>query len=93
MMSERDLVKSIFETVLRGTEADIEARQNAVWGACQTLMADCLRGADEFTRERLLQRLGPSFGSRSTTFRNCWPLHRRGPGAQRNPEVPCGYCH
>ena len=59
MMSERDLVKSIFETVLRGTEADIEARQNAVWGACQTLMADCLRGADEFTRERRLQRLVP----------------------------------
>jgi hypothetical protein len=59
MMSERDLVKSIFETVLRATEADIEARQNAVWGAATTLLADVLRGADEFTRERLLQRLVP----------------------------------
>jgi len=59
MMSERALVEAIFDVVLKGTDADIEARQNAVWSACQTLIADCLRGADEFTRERLLQRLVP----------------------------------
>ncbi len=58
-MSERALVNAIFQTALKGCDADIEARQNAVWGAAITLLADVLRGTDPFTRERLLQRLVP----------------------------------
>ena len=56
-MSERALVDAIFNTVLRGTDADIGAHKNAVWIAGVTLLADVLLNTDPFNRERLLRGL------------------------------------
>jgi hypothetical protein len=58
MLSEQDLVQRIFRTALEGCDGDVEARRNAIWLAATTMMADLLRGADPFTRERLLKQLG-----------------------------------
>jgi hypothetical protein len=57
MMSERFLVETIFNAVLRGTDADIAAHKNAVWIAGVTLLADVLLNTDPFNRERLLRGL------------------------------------
>jgi len=58
VISERQLVDRIFDTVLGGTDADIGARRNTVWIAAVTLLADCLLNTpDQFTRERLLRGL------------------------------------
>jgi hypothetical protein len=57
MITERALVDAIFQTVLRGTDADIAARKNAIWIAGVTLLADVLLQHDPFTRERLLRGL------------------------------------
>jgi hypothetical protein len=59
MMSERALVSAIFQTALAGGDANVNARRNAIWLAAITLLSDVLLSADEFTRERLLQRLVP----------------------------------
>jgi hypothetical protein len=59
MMSERDLFDGITNVALAGCNADVSARRNSIWLAATTLMADVLREADPFTRERLLQRLVP----------------------------------
>jgi hypothetical protein len=48
MMSERALVTAIFDTALRGTRGDTNARQDAVWIAAVTLLADVLLSADPF---------------------------------------------
>jgi hypothetical protein len=55
MMDERDLVNAIFETALRGCDADVHARQNALWVAAISLLADVLLESDEFNRERRLR--------------------------------------
>jgi len=57
MMSERALVGAIFDTVLKGTDAEIERRANAVWISAVTLLADVLLNTDPFNRERLLRGL------------------------------------
>jgi hypothetical protein len=57
MMSEHALVDAIFETALRGCEADVHARRNALWVAAITLLADVLLSYDAFNRERLLRGL------------------------------------
>src|SRR5262249_45125640 len=59
MLSETDLLDSIFETVLRGCNVDVKARKNAIWNACLAMMADVLRETDPFNRERLLRDLVP----------------------------------
>jgi hypothetical protein len=59
MMTDRDLFNAITNTALAGCNADVSARRNTIWLAATTLMADVLREADPFTRERLLQRLVP----------------------------------
>ena len=59
MLSEPDLLDSIFETVLRGCNVDVKARKNAIWNACLAMMADVLRETDPFNRERLLRDLVP----------------------------------
>jgi hypothetical protein len=56
-MSERVLFDKIVNTVLEGTDADVGAHRNTIWVACITIIADCLRTADPFTRERLLRSL------------------------------------
>jgi hypothetical protein len=50
MMSERALVTAIFDTalIIRGTRGDTNARQDAVWIAAVTLLADVLLSADPF---------------------------------------------
>jgi len=55
MLSEADLLDSIFETVLRGCNVDVKARKSAIWNACLAMMADVLRESDPFTAERLLR--------------------------------------
>jgi hypothetical protein len=55
MMDERALVNAIFETALRGCDADVSARRNALWKAAVCLLADVLRETDPFNRERLLR--------------------------------------
>ena len=57
MLSEPDLLESIFETVLRGCDVNVKARKNAIWNACLAMMADVLRETDPFNRERLLRGL------------------------------------
>ena len=57
MLSERDLIESIFETALRGCDVNVSARRDALWDAASCLLADVLRSADPFTRERLLRGL------------------------------------
>jgi hypothetical protein len=57
MLSERGLVDAIFETALRGCEADVGARRNALWVAAITLLADVLLNTDPFNRERLIRGL------------------------------------
>jgi hypothetical protein len=57
MLSDRALMDSIFETALRGCDVDVSARRNALWDAASCIMADVLRSADPFTRERLLRAL------------------------------------
>ena len=59
MLSEPDLLDSIFETVLRGCDVDVKARKNAIWNAAVCLLADVLRETDPFNRERLLRDLVP----------------------------------
>jgi len=55
MLSEPDLLDSIFETALRGCDVDVKARKQTIWSACIAMMADCLRESDRFTAERLLR--------------------------------------
>ena len=55
MLNDRDLFDAITLAALRGCDADVGARQNAIWRAATTLLADCLRQVDPFTRERLLK--------------------------------------
>ena len=43
--------------MLKGTEANIEARKDAIWIAAITLLSDVLRNTDPFNRERLLRGL------------------------------------
>jgi hypothetical protein len=57
MLSEHDLLDSIFQAALKGCGADVKARKNALWKAAVCLLADVLRTSDEFTRERLLHRI------------------------------------
>jgi hypothetical protein len=57
MLSEPDLMESIFQTVLKGCDVNVGARKNAIWNACLAMMGDVLRESDEFTRERLLHRI------------------------------------
>jgi hypothetical protein len=57
MMSERALVDAIFKTALKGCEADVHARKNALWLAATTLLSDVLLQTDPFNRERLLHGL------------------------------------
>jgi hypothetical protein len=59
MLSEHDLLDSIFETALRGCDVNVKARKNAIWNACLAMMGDVLRESDPFTRERLLRDLVP----------------------------------
>ena len=57
MLSDRALMELIFETVLRGCDGNVSARRNALWDAASCILADVLRSADPFTRERLLRGL------------------------------------
>jgi len=57
MMSERDLVDSIFKTALEGCGGDVRSRKNALWLAATVLISDVLLNTDEFNRERLLRGL------------------------------------
>jgi hypothetical protein len=57
MLSEHDLLDSIFQAALKGCGADVKNHKNAIWNACLALMGDVLRTSDEFTRERLLHRI------------------------------------
>jgi hypothetical protein len=63
MMSERDLVEAIFQTALKGCDADVKARKNAIWDAGVVLLADVLRETDSFSRERRLE-----LNARATEF-------------------------
>ena len=56
-MSERALLSDIFNAVLTRVDADIAAHRNTVWNVGVTLLADSLRHADPFTKERLLRSL------------------------------------
>jgi hypothetical protein len=57
MLSDRALMELIFETALRGCDGNVSARRNALWDAASCILADVLRSADPFTRERLLRGL------------------------------------
>jgi hypothetical protein len=57
MLSNRALMQSIFETALRGCDANVSARRDALWDAASCIMADVLRSEHPFTRERLLRGL------------------------------------
>jgi hypothetical protein len=57
MLSEQDLLDSIFETALRGCDVNVSARKHALWNAAVCLLADVLRETDPFNRERLLRGL------------------------------------
>jgi len=57
MMSERDLVEAIFQTALKGCDADVKARKEAIWTAGVVLLADVLLSFDPYNRERLLRGL------------------------------------
>jgi hypothetical protein len=56
-MSERALVKAIFDTTLRGTAGNTAAHRDALWTAATTLMADVLRSHHPYTREVMLRGL------------------------------------
>jgi hypothetical protein len=56
-MSEQALLSEIYNSVLTRIDADVGAHRNTIWNACVTLMADSLRHADPFTKERLLRSL------------------------------------
>jgi hypothetical protein len=94
MMTERALVEAIFDAALEGTGGGIDAHARAVWMACQTLMADVLRGADQFTRERLLRELPQEL--RTSIDHLSQLLHPRlspYPCHPLNPEGPDGTRH
>ena len=57
MLSEHDLLDSIFQAVLKGCDVDVKARKQTIWSACIAMMSDVLRESDPFTRERLLHGL------------------------------------
>jgi hypothetical protein len=57
MLSEHDLLDSIFQAALKGCDVNVSARKNAIWNACLAMMGDVLRESDQFTRERLLHGL------------------------------------
>ena len=59
MLSEEDLVDFITKAALLACNGDVRAHKKALWDSCIAIMADCLRGSDEFTRERLLHDLVP----------------------------------
>jgi hypothetical protein len=55
MLSEQDLLDSIFQAALKGCDVNVSARRNALWNAAVCLLADVLRETDPFNRERLLR--------------------------------------
>jgi hypothetical protein len=57
MLSEHDLLDSIFQAALKGCDCDVRAHRHTIWNACLTLMADVLRATDPLGRERLLRGL------------------------------------
>ena len=58
-MSEEALLGELYRDVLTRVDADVARHRNLIWNACITLLADSLRHADFFTRERLLRGLVP----------------------------------
>jgi hypothetical protein len=57
MLSEPDLMESIFQAALKGCDVNVKARKNALWNAAVCLLADVLRETDPLGRERLLRGL------------------------------------
>jgi hypothetical protein len=57
MLSDKALMESIFTAALTGCNVDVAARRDVLWDACICIMADSLRSADPFNRERKLRNV------------------------------------
>jgi hypothetical protein len=82
MMDERALVNAIFETALRGCDADVSARSDALWKAAVSIQADVLRESDPLGRERLLRGLVAELRESIVQLEQ---LLKPTPAAPRNP--------